>query len=71
VVQLRRNGNVGIMRWGYILAGREMGQTFEVARNHVSMNIATLTHFPEAPGDFFGRSSSGLQKLLETNTILP
>jgi hypothetical protein len=42
-----------------------MGQTFEVARNHLSMNIAPLTHFPEAPGDFFGRSSSGLQKLLQ------
>jgi hypothetical protein len=48
-----------------------MGQTFEVAGNHLSMNIAALTHFPEAPSDFFRCSSSGLQELLETNTILP
>ena len=46
-------------------------RTFEMARNHLSLNITALTHFPEAPGDFFGCSSSRFQKLFKTDTLLP
>jgi len=41
-----------------------------MARNYLSVNVTSLTHLPEAPGDFFGRSPPCFQKLLQTDTLL-